>query len=440
MYYILPVILAIAFGMYTGQAEMSFAVLMHFIAGLLILRCVFFIKLNKTPYRYYAIFFAIYGLLCLLTQMELIKDPTTDFFAHNDAADAFYENISKVAPDVSWDNVSDLTLYGAFFAHYPLAAYLFTLLYKLALLIGIVNIRLFLRIHVVTLAATIIPLIVNQLQLRKIDVTSRKGWLYAFGICTYLYIGSCVFTRDLHVWWVYTVIAYVIMKPECNFRLLKLLILCVMAYGFRPQNGYLSILFVVAYYSYNDKSSLSNKLLAIVGVAMIAFVLLSNMLAESLSRFTLMSEAIQDSSMGGTVMKIQSLSFPIGPIAIGIYVLLQPVVWTDYITTVGGSYLTLPFRLSPFILSFIVILTIIYAFKNISKKNKTICMYVLMSILAFVIISYSSPDHRRAFATMPGLFMAFLLVKDELSLKMSKIVKKVVWPIIFLIITIFSLG
>lgn len=417
---------------YSGQIEMALAVLYFYFLGKLFIRFILKCK-EKIVVHLYHSFFLIYGLLVLLTQIELIHDPMTDFYIHNDAAWSFYNAIMNYVVPESWDNLVKVTMQNSIFVDYPIASYIFGFLGKLGVDTGILDIRLYLRIHIFTLAALIIAIISHIFVIYKISSKDIVKWVLLFGFCSYLYVTSAIFTRDIHVCFVYTLFGYYILVPNLKCKFFIFLLLILFATGLRPANGIVLIIPLLFYYwSYNSKNKRTiNVLLFLLILIIIMGVLKTDIISYGVERLDLYKEKTLSNS-GGVFEKVFSLPFPINQIGMIVYMSLMPLPILVYIVNEGGTFLTLPFIFSPYLMSIVLIGSIWYMLYNY-KINKRITVYLASFLLLYFIIIYGSPDLRRAFAAIPSLFMGFCLIKNNIPLNIKKFTYRVVWPIILLL-------
>lgn len=410
MTYFLIILLSIAYSIYSGQIEMTFGFLLIYILGILFVK--FVLKPNgSSVFRYYNIFFSIYALLCLLTQIELIHNPYDDFYIHNDAAWSFFSKTVPYLSEISWNNIGEKTYLNPMYSEYPLAELLFVTVAKIGQFLHIIDLRLFLRLQNVLFASLIIPIISDALLKRNRWGKFQKKMVAVFGICSYLYVGSCVFTRDTHVWFFYTLIAYLMVIPNVKLRLIKFVALIFLIVGFRFSNGVMAIIFIIAYYYKPLKQYFGNIAFVILSFLILIAYFYLNFAFEYITSELATFEGNTMDNTGGLFIKLYSLPFPLNTLVMVVYMLFMPLPLQMYISREGCSWFTLPFVLSPYICFTIIYLVLKYCKQNI-MKNDTLPMLILSFFISFVCIVYGSPDLRRAFACIPSLFMAFCLIPE----------------------------
>ena len=434
---ILAVLLSFSFGLYAGQIEMALFVLIFYCLGLLLVR--FLLKpINKQVYSIFGVFFVIYGLLTLLTHIELIKDPYEDYFVHNDAAWSFFQSTMDYVAPLQWSELIKGTLLNPLFSDYPLAELFYGFVAKAAIGLGLVNIRLALRIHVFVAGAIICAIITGLLLKKNFKQKYVINNVLVFGCISYLYISSAIFTRDILMCLAYTAISYIVLLPVCKKRIFKLIILVLIAFGIRPVSGALALAYIFTFFLFsNTKREIKVFSTIILLIIFVVFITYSTFISDSLELLSLYEEKTS-SNEGGGFYKVYPLPFPINKIIFIFYMILQPIPLSAYISGDGMSILTIPFVLSPYLISLVFYCTAAYSFKHL-KDDKLLSYFIITSILIYSIIIFASPDLRRAFPAIPGLYMAYCICRQDFSRRRIKRIKIAFWPIIFTIGAFFQL-
>ncbi|MBQ2884340.1 MAG: hypothetical protein IJE43_11305 [Alphaproteobacteria bacterium] len=430
--------LALGYSIYAEQYIMGVSVVVYYALGIILLRLLT-TSTRRDVYNLYGIFFLIYGSLVLFTHIELIQDPYNDYFIHNDAAWSFYSGIINYAVPKDWTEIFKSSLLNPMFDDFPLASLLFAVIAKIGIVIGVLNLRLFLRIHVVVIGAMIVGLCSDLLY--KYGYSKKRVYtlLIPFGLCSFLYISSAIFSRDIHVTFVYSLVGYLMLLPGKKKKELGLIVLAILAAGLRPVNGILLLipLFLYFYEKIQHKYKNMKVLLCLILFGTI-LTFGSSMIDYGMEKLQYY-EGLTSSNTGGVFQKVYNLPFPINQIGLTVYMLLMPLPIDMYVNPIygGNSAFTLPFVLSPFIMSLVFIACLWFIWKK-RKVSRPMTMYLLCAICLFVLIIYGSPDLRRAFAAIPMLYMGFCLVYDEIPKSVFNTVRYVVWPTI-VVIEIFFL-
>ena len=420
-------------GLFEGQFGFLFLLLSFVIFGYLFIRIILNIK-QKESYNTYFLFIGIYGILTLLTHIELIygRDPTDSYYIHNDAAWSFYAKAVQYCLGLEWMEIFSGTIFNLYFADYPLASLLFGVISKLGQDFSVIDLRLLLRCHVFILAAITTAMISDIQIIRGVTPKKAKRRAIIFGLISYLFITSCIFTRDLHVCFGYTLVAYIILLPKCKYRLVKSLLACLIILGFRPVSGILAFVFIFGYYA--TKSNIIKFLLIPISlIILIVFFQGNALVEEGLNRVENYGE-VAASQTGGVFGMIYSLPFPINQMGMIVYMLLMPLPITKYfyVDGGGGTFLTFPFLLSPYLMSLVFIGGVWLLF-NRKGKDQVVLFYMFFAMLVFAVTVFGSPDLRRSFAAIPGVYMAFCIYWDNIPKRVISFCKFQVWPTIFLI-------
>ena len=387
---------------------------------------------------FYDFFFCVYSLLVVVTQVELIHDPFTDFFIHNDASDAFYIQIVEQVLPTSWSDLPQKTLFSPFFSHYPLAAFLFGGYAKIGQMIGVDSLRLFLRFQSVITGVLTICLMCGALIRRGLSNRTILKSGFVLGFFSYLYITSAIFTRDVLVAFSYTYIAYIYLLPRTKYRFLLFLIGILIATGFRPENGLIAILFLLAFYYPSLKKKWGVILVLIVcGAAIVMRSYIIGLLSTTKDLFSYYNGYINDNAGGGLFMKLYSLPFPISQIAMVLYVLVMPVPCSSYVFSMYGSLMCFPSIVIPFLSVWVYVSTASVVF----NKQKQVMIYdkllILVLLFIYVMMATISPDLRRVFAGFPALYTCYVLTKDCVAHSTYMTLRKFIIPIV-IVFHVFS--
>lgn len=432
----LLLLMAAGYAIYAGQLEMALSVLCAYIIGFVFVK---YVLKSRTiaPLYLFELFFLIYGSLVLFSHIELIHDPDVDYFVHSDASQSFYQNIMDYAVPTSEEGgLLRAILLNPFFLDYPLAAYLFTALAKIGIWLGIVNIRLFLRIHVFLLAALIVATMAKLLTLYYNKKQVYK-LIIPFGLFSYLYITSAIFTRDTHVCFVCTLVAYCYLNPQCKYKILKVFLLAILAAGFRPENGLMVLIFVMGLIYDKLRQKKISGLVVPLGIVAIVGCVASGALAFVIDVFTSFNERTIDVvNAGGLFMKMYTMPFPLNSLLLIAYSAIMPLPFLFYVIGEGGTILTLPFILSPYLL-WSMFIAVFWYIRHYFYKDSKRSMFGLISILCFAMLILVEPNVRRSFAVIPGLYMLYALIKDQIPFQWLKQKRMIGWVAIA-VVNIFA--
>lgn len=426
----LNLVLIFAYYFYTGQVCFMTGFLLQYLSGYLLFYLIFRPK-NSLTWNVYNFFFFFYGLLVLVSHIELIKDPLENYYVHNDASDAFYPAIIDYVLPNKWSEIPNATILSPFFVNYPLPAFLFGVISKTGAFLGIENLRLFLRLHSVVIGALTMSVMADLLLRYRLKGKKVVRYLIPFGLCSYLYITSGVFTRDVHACLAYSLATYICLRPSLKHRLFYFFVVFLFSLGVRPANGLLMLIFPFSYYFEALKQRYGMiGILTMTIVIIASFVVMSSTVSdvtEALDHY----EDLTNENTGGLFMKFYSLPFPINTIIIVVYVLLLPLPIDGYLIGDHETIMNLPFVLSPYLMTLVICVSIYVLIKT--RVNVLLKYTILASILAFAVTVYGSPDLRRAFAAIPGLYMCYCLTEENCPKRVKMIIKRVGWTTVFVI-------
>lgn len=431
IFLVLNTFLLFALCLYTGQSSFAIGCIIQYLCGYFLFYICFRPK-HFITWDVYNLFFFIYGLLVVVSHIELIHDPLEDFYVHNDASDAFYPAIVDYVLPCTWMEIPEKSLLNPFFVNYPLPAFLFGIVAKIGTVLGIENLRLFLRFHSVVIGSLTMSVMTNLLVVYKYNNKFIIRYLVPFGLCSYLFITSAVFTRDVHACLAYATAVYICLKPNIRYRPLCFFLVFLLSIGIRPANGLLMLIFPFAfYYDFLKKKVGALGISIIMAVALLIVLII---MSETISEVTEALDHYDDltnENTGGLFMKFYSLPFPINTIIIVIYMLMLPLPIDGYIVGNHGTLMNLPFVLSPYIM---VVVVCVCGYIVIKAKVRAVIKYtIIASMLAFAITVYGSPDLRRAFCAIPGLYMCYCLTEHQCPYKVKKTMKRVGWSLVFFV-------
>lgn len=377
-------------------------------------------------------FFLIYGILILLSHIELINDPQEDFYVHNDAARSFYSSYIDVVLPCKWSDLWSNTFGNLYFFHYPLSAFIMCAFGQLGLDIGIENLRLFLRLESLIFGVLIIAIISKCLKDNKLRDSEIRKYVLFFGFFSFLFISSAIFSRDIHVTLVYTLGAFYTLHNHAKSRLLIFAVLFLFALGARPQSGVVFLLYPAICYYKELKKKIGILGFFVLGIILLGlFFIIEDFLSfgiETLDEFDEMAEEESD----GLFIKLYRLPFPINTMIMSVYSYFQPIPFGRYIFQEGGTWLNITSIFTPYLYAMIGIICAYYLFHNKDYKNP-IFRLILVSFIIYLIIVFGSPDNRRTFAVMPGLFMCFCLIYKDSPLSIKRKSKYVYIPLLLVV-------
>lgn len=413
---------------YTDEPLQAIGIAGFYILGRCFIQFILQAK-EKVVIHSYNCFFILYAYYMLLTHYVCITDPFSTYFLHNDASDAFYFWTIWFSK-YPWHELPERVLTSYFFSTYPGAGTWFVSLAKTAQALGIENLRFFLRLQSVMAGACIMGIMAKCLVERNCCNSYSIRQLYWCGLFSYLLMCSVIFSRDILVAFCYTYLGYLFLKPESKHRILKMLLVSLVAGLMRPMNGMFALLFVFAFlfWKYRQRRR------AIIIISIGSFIILGGTvlvnvlsdMAESIVFYQGRNMQISE----GLFMKLYSLPFPFNLIFIVTYSMLLPLPLNHFITMgleEGGGWVALPTITEPFYWTYILICVSII-FVHIWKNEDKTTWLLFVGFIYIITTEFMESNIRRTFAIYPTFTMIYIVYRSKLSDKTIASIKRLWWP------------
>ena len=348
------------------------------------------------------LFFCIYGLYLLLTQIVFINGIQDGYFFHIDASKSFFYQTELYIDGASWSNLLQHCM--LIYPDYPFAQVIFSVWWLIGEQIGVdlSQVRFFLRIQDLFFGPFILSIIALYLRENNFDKVQILRLCLLFGLFSYLLITSVIFSRDLHVAFFYTLLGYYSLSNEKHkFIYLKFFVLILLVAGFRIENGLFAICFpLYYYYRYRKFTQLTYLTIFLVAVVFI--------LSGGLTLFLNMRDAFNEHTVSlgdGLYNKFNSLPFPLNMFFNSIYSYISPFPFIQYIADPNAGLFAITSIVSPF-LRVVMLLTVAIFIKRNHTDFTTKLMFAII-IVYICSCSLIEPNLRRTFAIVPILFMVF---------------------------------
>lgn len=406
----------------------SLTVLTLFAIGILITASV----LRKSQsISIYAIFFVIYGALLFLTQYLFIDGVNEGYFLQSDAYGSFYVTATMNFGPTKWDDLVSGTLFKSLYSDYPLFACWINFWKLIGFDIGVTheNMRLFLRLQNLLFAPGILAIMAKYFQEIGMNKHKTLHWCIFFGLFSYLFLTSVVYSRDLHVAFFYTLAGYYCISPRKHrFIYLKFVIIALICFGLRPENGMFAIVFPIYYAFRNTKPS--GKLI-LGGLVILCILLAAGFVDSFINVKDGYNARTAKMAVGGLYSMFNSLPVPLNIIFNSIYSFIMPfplIMYTldRHIGVFGLFSLVMPFIN-------VVAMCTIYVYARKHKKDYRLLYFFLVIIVYTVMCCSVEPNVRRAFAIIPTLFMLFAATQPKIPSRLYDIiVRRSVYTILLL--------
>lgn len=412
--FFLIVLLSLTYFNYTSQAILGISLLVMYVMGFVLTRM--WGGRNKDVRIVFSLFFLIYGLLLILSQWMFIgghdlgaDESSAEYFTHRDASVSFYHIAVLDLGPQNWDNLLESTILFSFYSDYPLFSLMINVVHLFGIDLGISaeNMRMFLRMPNLLFAAGL--LVIMARYFNEIGKSSKQTIRYCtiFGIFTYLFLTSVVFTRDLHVAFFYTLAGYYCLSPRKHrFIYIKFLIIALISFGLRPENGMFALIFPIYYHYKNTPFNLK----MIIGCLFILTVFIYVGIMDTvISMQEDYNERTTTVNEGGLFSLFNSLPFPLNTFFNIIYAFIMPFPLTMYFTDPHIGIFGLPSVAMPFI-NVIMIVSMTF-FISRHKKDYRVLWFFVVIVIFIVMTCVIEPNVRRTFAIIPSLYMIFIKIK-----------------------------
>lgn len=343
-------------------------------------------------FKLWSCVFFVYVLYVILTH-SYIYDPLTSFFISRDQMFFYREAISL--SNKTFGGIIQESFSNSRYSELPLAIALFASLARIAGMFNISDIMFFEKINVAFIASLIPVFIYKTILLRVNDSNKINIQIFWFAVLSPLLCLSAQLLRDIHICFVYTLMAYVVLNPICKFRYIYLVLLCYVAYSLRVENGLFAIIFfMIPLYQYYEKSSAFTKrillALCIIGLVFSINVILKikSVMDDTLDLYT--TQSISKASSDSLGVKLNYLPFPLNTIAKTIFAQLLPFpLWVPFQSDAPYNYLRIVECFVPFY--WIPILWSIFLhWKQIIKDNNRLILLMLLISLLYLLVCSSS--------------------------------------------------
>ena len=368
--------------------------------------------------KIYNVVFMIFMSYLGLTHFVNINDPLTDYFYHNDQI-VFYNDSIRIGL-LDWNELIDGSILNSRYGKYPIFSLFIGLLYKLGSFLQVTDLLLFFKMSVVLLGS-LIPATISSI-LNLLNIRFKISSFIYFSVFSYILTQTVVFTRDLSVAFFYTFFVYLMLAPKIKWRFLKLIIVILIITGLRIEFGLFSIVFLLIFLTSKYRINRNFKYFIIFILGFTAFYF--KVFDFFVDTFIVLKEYYIDytgsttTSSNSLFLKLANLPFPFNFLFSFFYTALMPLPIFSLVILEDDLTL-LPSIINPFYWIFVLGVSIFSLFKN-RKKYTFLDLLLIASFLCICLSSYVEPNVRRNFAVYPIIFLHYLVVKNNLSIRYRK--------------------
>ncbi|MCW3464665.1 hypothetical protein [Chitinophaga nivalis] len=371
---------------------------------------------DKTQRQYagilYLVFFLVYGCFMLITNQTYVQDPFKDIFYAKDSV-LFYTYIDKIAGMNSISEIGNYYKDDFFAGDWKGFAYLSSVLGFWAKGIDTNNLILQ-KLQIVFCSAFILVILFKILSHYIVnEISVQLTVIYA--LLSYNFFFSAVYLRDVHIGLLFGLYALLLIFRKGFWGILYGILLTVLIYLFRPEHGYFSVTFLLAYvYLFvTDKNNVTANKFKIPILVLLTLPALTQIvvLQQGFNTIQSTSENYYDSSMsnaglGSFGSMLLKLPFGVRHVAVGLF--SQTLPFPFYAVLEENPFFI--FWALAALFWFVVWVVLIYtsAFKPRNPFFQIKELRVLFLIAVLLILGASSnADTRRIMAVYPVIYVIF---------------------------------
>ena len=365
-------------------------------------------------FKMWLISFGCYGLVLFISHLY-INNPETDYFINIDQLD-FFQKAKDLASikGFNYHDVFDEFIY----SEAPLIYYLFALLYKLGIWLGIGDILLFMKLNVVFLASFVPPLIYKIFTALNIQRNNSNKKILIFCFLAPFTLLSCQLMRDIHVLVLYTLSFYLCINSNIRHRIIYLLFLSIILVFIRLESGLFSLVFPLVALWGNYRATkyrfikLGIPLVIVIGLSF-AVPFIINTMTSSITGYSEHSlEAASGGSLGALVARFP---IPINYFCLAAFsqILPFPIWWPLEHDPQPYCWLVLWDSIFPFYWIAVWLMIFLNIRKMFANIPSSLLLLLLASILFIILCSIGEFNVRRIMAVYPIIFVACSYLKNN---------------------------
>ncbi len=395
-------------------------VILYFIIAILITKNKSY-RLQKEQRKLWLSSFVSFFIYTLISH-SYVSNPFTSYFISSDQI-TFYTQASTLS-SLSYRQIVERCFAEFEYSDASGAFALFAILFKIGKALGETDILLLLKSHVVFLSS-LIPVMIYKIVIAfNSGIHNLHKQILLFAIFSPVFMLSAQLMRDIHICFLFTILAYVTIRPKFPLRILVMLIIIAITYTFRIENGmFATIFFAIPAYSLYKKGGILGKMMIVV-IAIVLIAAIASAVFETMTK-TLTGYAersLEEASAGSLGAKLDGLPFPLNSISKTALAQLLPFpVWMRMSEPVPYTWLMAVECFTPLYWIPIVLSTFVWWWKYRKKWDYRILLFFYISILYLLVCTTGEINTRRLLAVYPLIFVAYIVVKNSLRLDTSKI-------------------
>lgn len=366
--------------------------------------------------------FLIFTVYTIISD-SYIKDPLSQYFISQDQI-TFYRYANELSI-LNWREVVIQCFSANDYSGSPGAFLLFATIVKIGKSIGIIDILLLLKSSV-NFIASFIPIIIYKII--RIFIPSSNNLfkqIMLFVIFSPLFVLSSQLLRDIHISFLFLLLAYIAIKPVIKLRFFLMIVITIIIFTFRVESGLFAwVFFCIPIYNRYKKGNLIEKFALFVMSLFVVLTLAGSILLtmnDTLGAYTQRSlDAADVDSLGA---KLQALPVPFNYIAKTLFAQLLPFpIWLPLIQSAGEgySYLRIVECFTPLFWIPVLLALCLCFIRKHKQWNINIKLLFYISIIYLFLCSMSEFNVRRLFAVYPIIYCVYIIVKSKFNIRALK--------------------
>lgn len=388
-----------------------------------------FAEEKKNVTLLFTLSYSVYSLYMYVTNYLFVEDPALEFFMMVDSFKFWnYSNYELRNLSDVWARFQDVLPYTQ---RYPLFSLNNLLLSFFAQTIDVNNI-LVLKLQSVWIGAFSMPFIYLCL-LKFLERGKAFKYTLFFSLFSFVVIYSVVLNRDPHVYLIYTIGTYLLIHYDTGENILfKLIVLMILACGFRLEHGLFFVIFILAFFYLKSQKNkqLLMVLLVVVPVGMLLLApTLMGAFEENEENYQNQIERVDRGGEASAGASFSGLPVGLKQLAMGINSQIAPAVpfWRGWYPDPNDrtykrfpvpGYFT-PWRFMESIAALVwIYMWGIMIYGYFAKKFKGIPIELKVSFgiaILLILAASSSINVRRIYCVYPAVFCMAMFIYNRLS-------------------------
>lgn len=365
---------------------------------------------NRNDYILWVKVFAFYTVYMTLTNL-FIKNPLEDFFVSVDQLHLYDQAYYLSSQDFSYivENTFNFS-----YIQTPLTYFVHAYVLKLAHLLRVPNDLYFLKLSVVFIGSLIFPIMVKIVRIYNVKGKNVERNILVFALLSPILCFSCQILRDVHICFLFILMFYIVVHPNLKLRYVWLILLIIITYFLRYENGLFAILFIglaLMNYMYQTKNIDIKLLLYVLVFAglIVLFGYVESVMNETITSYN--ARSLDNASERSLGIRLMLLPFPLNILSKTAFGQMLPFpCWEPLMGGENYAFLRVVECFFPFFWIPILLVLFYSLFQLRSKMPQFFTIVILFGFGYIILSSASAFDTRRVMAVYPILYCIYLYI------------------------------